>query len=107
MKFDNDKPKIHLVPPEAIIEAAKVFGFGAEKYGENNWRHDINKFPVSRHYSSIQRHLLAYISGEDIDPESGLPHVSHALTQMMILCMTTLESDPIDTDDRFKGEDDD
>jgi len=25
---------------------------------------------------------------------------------MMILCMTTLESDPIDTDDRFKGEDD-
>jgi len=27
MKYDQDKPKIHLVPPEAIIEAAKVFGF--------------------------------------------------------------------------------
>jgi hypothetical protein len=102
MKYDNDKPKIHLVPPEAIIEAAKVFGFGAEKYGENNWRQDIEKFPVSRHYSSIQRHLLAYMSGEDQDPESGLPHLSQALTQMMILVMTTIESDPIDTDDRFK-----
>jgi hypothetical protein len=42
------------------------------------------------------------MSGEDQDPESGLPHLSHALTQMMILVMTTIESDPIDTDDRFK-----
>jgi len=105
MKYDSGKPKIHLVPPEAIIEAAKVFGFGAEKYGENNWRQDIDKFPVSRHYSSIQRHLMAYHSGEDNDPESGLPHLSHALTQMMILLMTTLESDPELTDDRYnKGD---
>ena len=105
MKYDSGKPKIHLVPPEAIIEAAKVFGFGAEKYGENNWRQDINTFPVSRHYSSIQRHLMAYHSGEDNDPESGLPHLSHALTQMMILLMTTIESDSELTDDRYnKGD---
>jgi len=100
MKYDEGKPKIHLVPPEAIIEAARVFGFGAEKYGENNWRQDIHKFPVSRHYSSIQRHMMAYMMGEDDDPESGLPHLSHALTQMMILIMTTKEGS-ITTDDRF------
>jgi len=41
--------------------------------------------------------------GEDNDPESGLPHLSHALTQMMILVMTTKEGDPKATDDRFKG----
>ena len=100
MKYDEGKPKIHLVPPEAIIEAARVFGFGAEKYGKNNWRQDIHKFPVSRHYSSIQRHLMAYMMGEDNDPESGLPHLSHALTQMMILVMTTKEG-AVSTDDRF------
>ena len=44
---------------------------------------------------------MAYMSGENEDPESGLPHLSHALTQMMILVMTTIEGDP-STDDRFK-----
>jgi len=52
------------------------------------------------------RHLLAFHSGEDLDPESGLPHTHHALTQMIIMVMCEMQSDPIDTDDRFKGEDD-
>ena len=104
MKFDNGKPPINLVPPEAIIAAANVFAFGAEKYGENNWRRDINKFPVSRHYASIMRHLLAYHSGETFDPESGLPHTHHALTQMIILLMCEMEGSG-EMDDRFIPED--
>ena len=105
MKYDKGKPKIHLVPPEAIYAIASVYGFGAEKYGENNWRKDIHKYPYSRHYSSIMRHMLAFHSGEHIDPESGLPHLAHAMTQMMILYMTTLEAPEMD--DRFKPETDD
>lgn len=101
MKYDAEKPRIHLVPPDAIVEAAKVFGFGASKYGENNWRKDLHEYKYSRHYSSIQRHLLAFMNGEDIDPESGLPHLSHALTQMMILIQTTKEAP--ECDDRWKG----
>lgn len=104
MKYDSGKPPIHLVPPEVIIELATVLKFGAEKYGENNWRRDIDKFPVSRHYDSLQRHLLAFISGEDNDQESGLPHISHAFAQLMILMMTMKESDLKATDDRFKHE---
>lgn len=102
MKYDNGKPKIHLVPPEAICAIADVFGFGATKYGENNWHRDIHKYPYSRHYSSIMRHLLAFQSGEDLDPESGLPHVAHAMTQLMILYTTTQEAPEMD--DRFKHE---
>jgi hypothetical protein len=26
------------------------------------------------------RHLLAYIEGEEFDPESGLPHLAHLVT---------------------------
>jgi len=102
MKYDIEKPKIHLVPSDSIIEAARVFGFGASKYGENNWRKDLHKYAYSRHYSSIQRHLLAFISGEDNDLESGLPHLSHALTQMMILIQTI--KDAPECDDRWKGD---
>lgn len=105
MKYDNDKPKIHLVPPEAIYAIASVFGFGAVKYGENNWRRDIHKYHYSRHYSSAMRHLLAFHSGEDTDPESGLPHIAHAMTQLIILYMTTQEAPEMD--DRYKKEVDD
>jgi len=31
MKFDEGRPPMHLVPPEAIKEIAEVFAFGAEK----------------------------------------------------------------------------
>ena len=106
MKFDNDKAPIDLVPSEAIIAAAEVFAFGAKKYGKNNWRKDVNKFPSTRHYGSIMRHLLAWNSGEDIDPESGLPHTHHALTQMMILIMCQAEATAEDFDDRFNKETD-
>ena len=78
-----------------------MFAFGANKYGENNWRRDLNDFPVSRHYASIMRHMLAWNSGEDIDPESGLPHLHHAMTQLMILTVCQQEA-TADVDDRFR-----
>ena len=38
LKFDSEKPRMDLLPPKAISEVAKVLGFGAEKYGPENWR---------------------------------------------------------------------
>ena len=38
LKFDSEKPRMDLLPPKAIFEVAKVLGFGAEKYGPENWR---------------------------------------------------------------------
>lgn len=102
MKFDNEKPQLQLIPSNALIEAARVFAFGASKYGENNWRRDISKYGWTRHYGSIQRHLTAWADGEDIDPESGLSHLSHAMTQMMILLQVV--KDAPQCDNRFKKE---
>ena len=99
MKYDNDKPKLQLIPTHALNEAARVFAFGAEKYGENNLRLDIDKYGWTRHYGSIQRHLAAWNDGEDIDPESGLPHLAHAMTQLMILLQVV--KDAPDCDNRF------
>jgi hypothetical protein len=105
MKYDQGKAPIHLIPSEAIISMANVLGFGAEKYGENNWRQDVNETTYGRTYSSLQRHLNAFWSGEDTDPESGLPHLDHALTQLMILKMQTIETTNPEMDNRFKKED--
>ena len=101
MKYDDEKPPLQLIPTHALVQAAKVFGFGASKYGENNWRNDISKYGWTRHYGSIQRHLTAWNDGEDLDPESGLPHLAHAMTQLMILLQVVKEAP--DCDNRYKN----
>jgi hypothetical protein len=100
MKYDNGKAPMALIPPEALKDIAEVFGFGAAKYGTNNWRDDGDITPWLRTYSSTQRHLNAWLSGEDNDPESGMPHLAHAATQLMIL-LTHTKFNPI-ADDRYK-----
>ena len=87
MKYDSQKPPIHLIPPEIIAGMADTLRFGAEKYGEHNWRDDMKETKWGRTYSSTMRHLLSFWDGEDLDPESGLNHLDHALTQLMILRM--------------------
>jgi hypothetical protein len=94
MKHDEGKARIDLVPPSTVIAAGHVFAHGAEKYGERNWSSGI---AYSRLYAAAQRHLLAWWSGEDTDPDSGLPHVDHALAN---LCMIIGLRERPDLDDR-------
>ena len=69
-----------LIPTFPLIRASRVFEYGAGKYEQNSWR-----WAPSEHWrvkNSVFRHLLAE---EEIDPESGLPHLDHALASLMIL----------------------
>ncbi|TXH11214.1 MAG: hypothetical protein E6R03_14605 [Hyphomicrobiaceae bacterium] len=77
LKFDSGKTQYHLMPPNALEEICKVLMFGAAKYSENNWRivDDAN----TRYYNAGMRHLQAWLQGEKLDQESGLPHLAHAL----------------------------
>ena len=102
MKYDDGKTPYALIPIEAHEQIAKVFGFGAAKYGMNNWRKDLSETDWSRTYSSIQRHLNAFWQGEDADPESGFSHLAHAATQIMIL-MTAVNEGDKSCDDRWKN----
>lgn len=101
MKHDDGKPPLALIPPEALIEISKVFGFGAAKYGMNNWREDLDCTELSRSYSSAQRHLNSFWTGEDNDPESGLSHLAHAATQLMIMMIALDQQDISKIDDRW------
>lgn len=83
-KHDTGKPRLELPPPLPQIEVAQVFGHGAAKYGEGNYLLDGGLDPM-RLYGAVQRHLLAWRSGEIHDPESGLPHLAHAVAGIYMI----------------------
>lgn len=66
-----------------IEGVAKVLAFGAAKYGEWNWERVEDG--ERRYYAAAIRHIAAHNGGELNDPESGLPHLAHALTSIMFL----------------------
>lgn len=73
-KHDAGKEPVGLIPREAMLAEARVLAFGAEKYAAHNWRKGMR---WSRLGDAAMRHLLAWLDGEDIDPETGLPHLAH------------------------------
>lgn len=81
-KYDENKPKPHLIPKEPLLEIAKVAGVGAEKYGEWNWKECDDP---NRYLDALYRHLFAYESGEENDPETGLSHLAHAGCSLLFL----------------------
>jgi hypothetical protein len=82
IKHDSDKPMVHLLEPEFLLGMASIMTFGAKKYGENNWKQGIE---MTRLYSAAMRHLLAFHSGQEFDPESGQSHLYHASCNLMML----------------------
>lgn len=90
IKYDGEKPKMHLLPPKATLEVAKVLTFGAQKYDEENWRKLDNL--QARYSSGALRHIFAHIDKEELDPESGLSHLAHAICCLMFKLEIELEN---------------
>ena len=82
MKFDGDKTRHDLVPPGAIEYLAEVMTLGARKYKPNNWRECED---LSRYEGAMLRHIQAHRMGEKLDPETGLPHLAHAMANITFL----------------------
>lgn len=80
LKYDEEKPRMALLDPYAMEELSKVLTFGAQKYSAWNWTEGIH---TSRLLSACLRHVFAHLRGEDADPESGLPHLAHAMCCLM------------------------
>ena len=82
-KHDQSKPRFSLIPLAPLQDVIAVLEFGARKYGTDNWKHVEN--PKQRYLDAFMRHTMAYMSGELIDPESGLPHLAHAQCCLLFL----------------------
>lgn len=81
-KHDAAKPRHSLLPPHALDAIIAVLEYGAVKYGARNW---TGGMAYSRPWDAAKRHMWAWWKGEDVDPESGLPHLAHAAVSLMFL----------------------
>ena len=81
-KADSGKVRPTLVPPSLVMAVANVREYGCKKYKDpDNWR----KVEPQRYKDALYRHFLAYLSGEKIDNESGLPHLWHMACNIAFL----------------------
>ena len=71
---ENKIPLEYLVY-SVLEDDAKCHKHGADKYGERNWQE--SQILCSTYEGAILRHAVAYFKGEDLDPDSGLSHLTH------------------------------
>ncbi|HTN57913.1 MAG TPA: dATP/dGTP diphosphohydrolase domain-containing protein [Protaetiibacter sp.] len=68
--------RFDLIPSGPLRLLAEHYGRGAEKYPRvgdvDNWRLG---YPYSSSIAALHRHLNAFTAGEDIDEETGSPHL--------------------------------
>jgi hypothetical protein len=92
--------RFDLIPAEAHRQLALVYGAGATKYAEDNWRKGY-KWRLS--LGALERHLNAWKRGEQNDPElterAGQP-VSHlAAVAWHAFTLMTFEQEGLGSDD--------
>lgn len=84
-KAGNDE-RHDLIPVGPLRKLAQLYGFGVKKYAADNWRRGYD-WRLS--FAAMLRHAWKFWGGEDIDPESGVPHTiavawhAFALTDFM------------------------
>lgn len=79
--------RFSLMPTKGLAAIARVFGFGAQKYADHNWRRG---YEWSKSLDALERHFQAFKDGETYDEESGEPHLAHAGFHILVL-LTWLE----------------
>lgn len=97
----SSKLPIHLWPETATSLGCLGLLDGMLKYGRSNWREAGVR--VTIYVDAARRHLAAYFEGEDVDPDSGLPHLAHALACLAIL-VDAGAADKLVDDRAYRGE---
>jgi len=83
-RFNDGKPDFSLIPLCTLEDEARVWAYGKRKYAAWNWAKGMQwSVPLG----CIMRHLAAWQRGEDIDPESGLPHLAHVSCNVRMLTL--------------------
>jgi hypothetical protein len=77
------KAPFSTVPSQPVAEVGLAMLEGALKYGRHNYR--AIGVRTSVYYDACLRHLTAFWEGQDIDPDSGLPHIIKAVACLMVL----------------------
>lgn len=87
IKNDQGKLRWDLLPLRPIQQAVEVLTVQVAEYGEDNWQR-IER-PEDRFYAALMRHITAWRLGEQLDPKTKLPHLAHALVNIVFLLWHT------------------
>lgn len=79
----NKKVAFSTVPSSVLAEVAVGMTEGARKYARHNWR--VAGVRGSIYYDATLRHLFKWWEGEDLDPDSGLSHITKAITSLVVM----------------------
>jgi hypothetical protein len=77
------KPPLSTIPLPVLFEVGVAMLEGACKYRRHNYR--VSGVRATVYFDAAWRHLADWFEGEDIDPDSGLHHVSKAIASLVVL----------------------
>jgi hypothetical protein len=77
------KPPLSTVSGPVLAELGVAMMEGSRKYGRHNYR--VSGVRFSTYYDACFRHMVKCWEGEDIDPDSGLSHVTKAIATLFVL----------------------
>ncbi len=77
------KVPMSCVSAPVVMEMALGMMEGARKYGRHNYR--VAGVRASVYYDAAMRHLMDWWEGTDIDPASGISHISKAMSALHVL----------------------
>lgn len=99
---------LSVVPPASIIHEARAMTFGAfhagtdgKGYGPFNWRDQ--PVTLSVYLDAIERHLLAFVDGEDVAGDSKVHHLAHVKAGCGIILDAMENGSLIDDRPKVKG----
>ena len=88
------KAPLSTVPCGVLFEIGLGMLEGARKYGRHNYR-SIG-VTATEYYNASMRHIMLWWEGEDVDPDSGLNHITKALSDLTVLRDSMLMDNWID-----------
>lgn len=87
LRFDANKLRYELLPPDGLEALVKVYTIGAQKYEDRNWEKGM---AWSRMFGSLMRHSWSFWRGETHDPETGCHHMAMAAWNCIGLCVYSI-----------------
>lgn len=99
-RHNTGKADLSLIPLHLLEGEARVWMHGEKKYSRWQWTKGM---AWSNVIASLLRHLAAWQNGEELDPESGLPHLDHIACNVHMLQLYRTEYP--EGDDRRKPND--
>lgn len=89
------KVPLSTVPCGVMLEVGLAMLEGARKYGRHNYR--AAGVRASVYYDAVVgRHIMPWWEGQDIDPDSGLSHITKAIAGLTVLRDSMLSGNWID-----------